>query len=689
MEMDTSRHNAIRREATNVMMRIVAFIAYYILLIICGLALIAGAVFVSYFLVVVVASITFRFWFYLLVALFLMWGVVGMFAVYLIKPLFAFHSDHSDNRVEITKDDAPLLFECIAALAGATGCKMPKHVYLTTDVNACVSYDTCFWSIFFPVRKNLTIGLGLFQNTNVEELRSIIGHEFGHFSQRSMKVGSSVYLVNSILYNMVYGDDFYERWLWGLSHSDNKWIVTLGHLSHSMTNIVRRMNAGVYKFVQRPYMSLSRQMEYDADSISAHVVGKEAFVSALCKIEVLAQFQNLYEQFLQHLGLQHKTIRHYWEGYATVRQLTAADYCYTFDCGTTLTAPLTMEKVKSLVSIDNQWASHPETEQRIAQALKCEVHSSENHESALSLLPAELADHVALLRLGELTQAADGQQSVVIGAGDFKAWVENEINTYFIPLNLRPFFNRAPLYFKGPTEEELAQPIDNPFTEKNAAVLSEFEMGVQDTHLLMALANHQVDTTLFTYRGKTFDTSHVPLDTHKAYTDKLYKEAMQIDKDVFIYLYQHCDNKDRLSYAYDCLFFAGYMLNHMDSFTARRDQIIYSWNQYSRDIEEYGTLIDLTKELLTYFKRFLREKTNWPLLHSIVNENTFKEMYAFAEDKAMELYGDDGNTEKVSNALGMIDIFENTFRYMDRLGTQVVVEEAKRVVLEKSDKGKE
>jgi hypothetical protein len=64
------------------------------------------------------------------------------------------------------------------------------------DVNASVFYDSSFWSIIFPIRKNLQIRLGLVNKIIEQELKAILAHEFGCFSQRSTKVGSFVYDVN-------------------------------------------------------------------------------------------------------------------------------------------------------------------------------------------------------------------------------------------------------------------------------------------------------------------------------------------------------------------------------------------------------------------------------------------------------------------------------------------------------------
>ena len=90
------------------------------------------------------------------------------------------------------------------------GTNPPKKVYLSHEVNASVFYDSSFWSMFLPIQKNLTIGMGLINTTTTQELKAVLSHEFGHFSQRSMKVGSYVYNVNQIIFNLVNDDESYR-----------------------------------------------------------------------------------------------------------------------------------------------------------------------------------------------------------------------------------------------------------------------------------------------------------------------------------------------------------------------------------------------------------------------------------------------------------------------------------------------
>ena len=48
------------------------------------------------------------------------------------------------------------------------------------------------------------------------ELKAILAHEFGHFSQKEMKIGSYVYNVNQVIHNLLFEndsfDDTVERW---------------------------------------------------------------------------------------------------------------------------------------------------------------------------------------------------------------------------------------------------------------------------------------------------------------------------------------------------------------------------------------------------------------------------------------------------------------------------------------------
>jgi len=180
MDINTIESN-IRKEAATVLWRVVLFIVYYVGLILLGIGLFFAAFGVTWLLIQMLGEfshINGRIAIWIFIAWLAMWWFCIQIAWYLIKPLFTFHSSSDENRVEVKREECPELFSMITDVAKLTGNKMPKYVYLTAEVNACVFYNSSsIWAIFFPTRKNLMVGLGLLQGMNKDEVKAILGHE--------------------------------------------------------------------------------------------------------------------------------------------------------------------------------------------------------------------------------------------------------------------------------------------------------------------------------------------------------------------------------------------------------------------------------------------------------------------------------------------------------------------------------
>src|SRR5690606_10636643 len=84
-------------------------------------------------------------------------GILVLF--FLLKFIFKSHKVDRSHLTEIRKSDEPQLFKLINDIVQRVGTSFPKKVYLSTDVNASVFYNSSFWSMFFPIKKNLQIGL--------------------------------------------------------------------------------------------------------------------------------------------------------------------------------------------------------------------------------------------------------------------------------------------------------------------------------------------------------------------------------------------------------------------------------------------------------------------------------------------------------------------------------------------------
>ncbi|MES2267248.1 MAG: M48 family metalloprotease [Bacteroidota bacterium] len=317
----------------------------------------------------------------------------GLLLVYfVIKFIFQRNKVDYSGMVEVTEQDQPLLFGFIRQLTTEAKAPFPKRIFLSADVNAAVFYNSNFWSMFLPVRKNLKIGLGLINALNVSEFKAVMAHEFGHFSQRSMKFGSYVYNMNRVIYNMLYDNDGYGRLLNAMSklHSlfyltakINIWIIS------GMQFLLRQ----VYVVLNKTYMRLSRDMEFHADAMAAYVSGSNQVITSLKRIDIA---QSCYNDLLNYWSGQlskDKRADNFYPQHQILMSYYAAKNNLKQDINGLPVIVQTMDVANaSQVIIDDQWSSHPSTEDRVDELTRINLITTTVHNSAWSLFnePAHL-----------------------------------------------------------------------------------------------------------------------------------------------------------------------------------------------------------------------------------------------------------------------------------------------------------
>ena len=290
--------------------------------------------------------------------------------IFLLKFIFNSHKSDRSHLIEINKTDEPDLFHLIKEIVEGVKTSYPKKVYLSSDVNASVFYDSNFWSMFFPIKKNLVIGLGLVNTVTKEELKAILSHEFGHFSQRTMKVGSYVYNVNQVIFNMLYENESYYTLI-------NSWANVSGYFSIFVI-IANKINEGIqwvlrklYEVVNKSYMGLSREMEFHADEIAASITGYEPLKNSLLRMTLADNSYNGVLHFYNgKLSENIKSENIYRDQTSIFKFLAEVN---NFNIKNDLPSISLEEQSKfdkSKLVIKDQWASHPTTKERIKRLEK-------------------------------------------------------------------------------------------------------------------------------------------------------------------------------------------------------------------------------------------------------------------------------------------------------------------------------
>ncbi len=285
---------------------------------------------------------------------------------FVLKFMFSSHKADRSHWHEISASDEPELFRLIEEIVKEVGTTFPKRVYLASDVNAAVFYDSSFWSMFFPVKKNLLIGMGLVNTVTKTELKAILSHEFGHFSQRSMKVGSYVYNVNQIIFNLLFDNESYGKMMqsWaGVSGYFSIFVAIAAKIIEMIQGILREL----YGVVNKPYMGLSREMEFHADEIAARVTGYEPLKSSLLRMNLSNYALNSVMNFYQEKMTECVKSQNLYIEQLFVLRLEAERNKIPVTGNLPQVAVEDLSRFnKSKLVIKDQWASHPATEERIA-----------------------------------------------------------------------------------------------------------------------------------------------------------------------------------------------------------------------------------------------------------------------------------------------------------------------------------
>jgi Zn-dependent protease with chaperone function len=207
-----------------------------------------------------------------------------MLLLFLVKGLFKSQRADREMYVRLTRERQPELFEFIDTVCEETAAPKPAGVFVSPDVNAAVFYDTSLVNLVVPPKKHLLIGAGLVSAVGLREFKAVLAHEFGHFSQKSLAIGSYVYVANRVLSDVVYGRDKWDELLRQWCSVDIRFSFPAWGL-RGVVWVLRKCLSGVFQGINLMHLALGRQMEFNADDVAVSVAGSDAIVTTLCRVE--------------------------------------------------------------------------------------------------------------------------------------------------------------------------------------------------------------------------------------------------------------------------------------------------------------------------------------------------------------------------------------------------------------------
>ncbi|MFF4716795.1 M48 family metalloprotease [Streptomyces eurythermus] len=215
----------------------------------------------------------------------------------------------------VTDADEPRLWALVRELAAAAGTRAPDRILLTGEVNASVSEEPRLLGLL-PGPRRLTLGVPLLTGLTEAQLRSVLGHEFGHFTGGDTRL-SALVVRGRVQIGRVIGQ-FHAK-------ADGKVAADRARQERASAKRVAkgrkakevdttgvgatyRTMARIYtaygKLYLRASLSTARGQEYAADLTAARIAGRDATASALREIPALAASHDFYLDSYATLGLQ-------------------------------------------------------------------------------------------------------------------------------------------------------------------------------------------------------------------------------------------------------------------------------------------------------------------------------------------------------------------------------------------------
>lgn len=240
-----------------------------------------------------------------LVALIAIGGLLMVWAV--LKSVFAKPSTWSFG-IRKSEADCPRFHALVREVAEKVDTRGVDEVYLgpASDISVRQEGRGPF-GIFGVKRRILTVGMANLRYLTLGELKSILAHEYAHFSHR---------------------DTFYSRFIHQVTLSIDTALTGMGAAAGKLNYI----NPFFWFFVlyYRAYSVLaagfSRSQEYLADRVAAGLFGRDVFMSALTKVATNgALFEMTVYQNVQRMMAEGKAFINVYEAFASYRDEQLSD----------------------------------------------------------------------------------------------------------------------------------------------------------------------------------------------------------------------------------------------------------------------------------------------------------------------------------------------------------------------------
>ena len=443
-------------------------------------------------------------------------GFLVMILIFLLKIFIpSGKKKHEEGAgFEIKPANEPELFKLIYEVADGVKTYRPRKVFLIPDVNASVFHEQSLFSLFFPSHQNLNIGLGLVNSLTVVELKAVLAHEFGHFSQNITRVSGFIYRINKLIVDLLYSDGGWENTVRNSANLHG--IIALFAALALYTALgIRWVFQKIYELVNLPYMSLSRDLEFHADAVAVNLTGKEALANALRKIDFTSVAYNSTTEHLDDFFNKDKlSCTNIFKVHNSVTLNLAALNELGIENNMLVITPETMNKFqKSRVYYKDQWATHPTQAEREANIAKYGQSQPYELTSAWTLFsnPEAVQEKMTKNLYADILATNKDPEIKAADADELNKRIkEEQDSTRVNPAYNNFYYNRvvsfdieAAINEYNATEAEKLK-FEEVYAAEHRIKIERLQQNTADKEVLEAIKAKNIKTSFFEFDGKRY-----------------------------------------------------------------------------------------------------------------------------------------------------------------------------------------
>ncbi|MFI9581191.1 M48 family metalloprotease [Streptomyces sp. NPDC052236] len=342
----------------------------------------------------------------------------AVLAVPVVRGMFMLRTPKDDGEdgpagLPVSEAQQPRLWQTARELAAGVSTRAPDEIRLTADMNAAVSEDARFLGLLSGTRR-LYLGVPLMTGLTEAQLRAVLAHEMGHYSNADTRLASiavrgRVQVLRTIGH---FEERAGSKVAKERARQEKKAEKALAkgkgakEIDTAGAGITYRAMAWIYTAYAKLYIrateSGSRRQELAADLAAARIAGRDATASALREIPVLDGAHDFYLRSYATMGVGAGLLPPRGEVFGGVRHLLAAR-----------TAELDELRRDLPTERSSPYDTHPPIAERVAriEALPDDGRASEQSGPALALLHS-LDDTLAAVEESALTAEALGLRRV-------------------------------------------------------------------------------------------------------------------------------------------------------------------------------------------------------------------------------------------------------------------------------------